>query len=626
MSSIAVRKMSLLFQGHRPFTLLLFFLFVNAYLVSSHLPDGLFVAKTMGLYLAVTFGWFLVAVKFYLSENVKYYAVNYLDIAVLCLLILLPLIHLLTFDIVPLKAVLTQIALGLSYFALKLLSDRIEPQRVMRSFIHVALFILVIGIVVAFLQYFGYLPSYYPSLGITGMFFNPGPFAIFIAGFAVAVYAVILIEITTRNYFSVTLLGVLFISCLFFLIKSDSRSAWVGTGSSLAIVSLLFAKARPNARFFFILRNRIFLLSSGILSLPVAYWLYFLKEESAKGRNIIWGSAWSLIRDHWFCGIGTGNFAATFIYYQGQYLRECGTRTDAILAGDTRFAFNDLLQLAAETGLTGTVLYIVILYFLIRQLRGAWQLAVKKKWCLLAFLSFTAILVVMMVAGQTAYPLQVISIAIVFWGSIAVFSVVLSGKRNQIAVNLSGHGTAVAAAVIGLICFYCSCQQMGTYLRWEILRAETHQSAANKIQAMLAFHGVDTDALYLQELAKLYMVRAEYGQAIPFLEKAIRLSPEKELYYDLGTCYEKCHQKRKAHDAFLLVKEAIPNLVKPRYLMAMLEYNTGDKKAFLSAADAALSFEPKIVTSEVAYMRYQLRMLKDTVLKKESRNSAVVPE
>ena len=57
------------------------------------------------------------------------------------------------------------------------------------------------------------------------------------------------------------------------------------------------------------------------------------------------------------------------------------------------------------------------------------------------------------------------------------------------------------------------------------------------------------------------------------------------------------------------MQQAIPNLLKPYYLIAMMHYDNGDVKTFKAKAQEAIDFSPKINNIEVMEMKQRLRQL-----------------
>ena len=110
----------------------------------------------------------------------------------------------------------------------------------------------------------------------------------------------------------------------------------------------------------FIVRALIF----GLLLLALgsaAYcgkFLYELKPMSASGRVLIWKVSAEMFRKNPVSGVGFGNFANSYNWYQANYfVSGKGTIVNKMTAGQIRHAYNWYLETAAEFGAFGLLVF-----------------------------------------------------------------------------------------------------------------------------------------------------------------------------------------------------------------------------------------------------------------------------
>jgi len=258
------------------------------------------------------------------------------------------------------------------------------------------------------LQLWGYYPSHHNLFKLTGSFFNPGPYAGYLASVFPAALGFWLFSIgissekinpaaskinkilycgfdkvnawinkaglTTRkfeagnhqknlmhdivNYLAVIAL----ISIILVLPASRSRAAWLAvlgaSGYLFAIKYKDYFKKWFNLSFaikFSLIIFTVAILSSGLTG------VYLMKKNSADGRLLVWKITANMIADHPVTGTGMDGFKAYYMDYQAEYFRQNPDSDEAVVAGDANYAFNELLQQTSEHGFVGGFLLVLVI-------------------------------------------------------------------------------------------------------------------------------------------------------------------------------------------------------------------------------------------------------------------------
>ena len=230
--------------------------------------------------------------------------------------------------------------------------------------------ILVAGIAVfglyecaiGLLQLYGLERSNHVVFQITGTFFNPGPYSIYVAtmlavclAYCYKRYRIYSLRNHIGGKICVHLAGSLLVllcaaGCIVGLITLPatlSRTAFVALA---AVLLILFGRRNPRL-----------LLAVMVLALVLGAGLYLLKKDSADGRLLMWIVSLRAICGHPVFGSGIGGFQKAFSDSQKDFFMVNPDSSFASVSGTLEYAFNDFLEVCVEQGLVGMLLFISII-------------------------------------------------------------------------------------------------------------------------------------------------------------------------------------------------------------------------------------------------------------------------
>jgi len=233
------------------------------------------------------------------------------------------------------------------------------------------------------LQLLGYLQSYHSKFNITGSFFNPGPYAGFLVctwSLSLGMYLfkeVVIHQVYTgfnisskikkrlikRLFTIVPLLGVLSTS----LVIPATRSRAALLALVIAGFALLAIKYRNYLK---LLKNSskpkkyLSLLFFTIICSAIFFKGYQYKQASANGRLLIWKISKNIIVDSPFFGVGFDNFKAHYMNYQANYFSENKNSAEIAIAGNSKYAFNEFVQVTVENGIIGFAVFLFLVYLI----------------------------------------------------------------------------------------------------------------------------------------------------------------------------------------------------------------------------------------------------------------------
>ncbi len=190
------------------------------------------------------------------------------------------------------------------------------------------------------LQLFGIKESNNIFFNITGSFYNPGPFGCFIAmTFPLFIY----ISYRSGNRWILLIARLVVLLDVLVISASLSRTAWLACimGSVVAFND----KVKP-----FLKRIDAVILII-FISMVCLLGAFVLKEDSAKGRILMWKVAVLAINSNPFEGVGWKNVGGAYGDAQEDYFStECRSEEERQIADAPRYVFNEYLQIAIAFG------------------------------------------------------------------------------------------------------------------------------------------------------------------------------------------------------------------------------------------------------------------------------------
>lgn len=321
------------------------------------------------------------------------------------------------------------------------------------------------------LQLWGYYPSNHGIFRMTGNFFNPGPFAGYLAAVfplslgiylwglpfrnsgisrfceKVAVYSKTIKSGTSRklaefhfiNSFRFSksttgeqekepgfnsqtiftvIAGLSTIGLGLVLPASRSRAAWLAVAvSSVYLLSIKYRWRESVTAYLNTKAKKIaFFLGLTLFVFLTVAGLYFFKKGSADGRLLIWKVSAKMIQDKPLLGHGTDGFAAKYMNYQAEYFSPNPEIQAANQADNVSYPYNEFLKILVEKGFLGFLIAVGLIYALFfgKNVR-------IKEWQVLRVILSGGIISTVVFA-QFSYPSEILPIKMVFVMFVAVLA------------------------------------------------------------------------------------------------------------------------------------------------------------------------------------------------------------
>jgi len=565
------------------------------------------------------------------------------------------------------------------------------------------------------LQLWGYYPSHHNLFKLTGSFFNPGPYAGYLASVFPAALGFWLFSIKiaskNKNPSSSKIIGVLnrglkivtawlnksglkikkverkshqqnlineiinylviiaLISIILVLPASRSRAAWLAVLGASAY--LLIVKYRGYLKEWFNLsfaiKFSLIIFTVAILSLGLTG-LYLMKRNSADGRLLIWKVTAKMIADYPVTGTGMDGFKAHYMDYQAEYFRQNPDSDEAMVAGNANYAFNELLHQTAEHGLAGGFLLALVFMTALFQPPGSKSSKINYYMYnnnyeeIDKYLSTIskAVLISIVIFSMFSYTEKILPIKTVMVLSLAYLSrnmqrihsfqlpfrnkssalfkankkiyssdsersadsiseiIYKNAKNIESAVNsdiIREYIIKVIFTVIAVLIIFYGIgfinSQAGALKSWRyafsIYNMGAYKQSTKEYEKVLPILQHNGD--FLTNYGKALSMAGKHNKAIKILQEASDFFPNTVVYTALGDSYKATGQNLKAEDAYLHAWYMNPVRFYPKYLLAKMYDETGQKKKAKEIATELLKKEIKVESTAVKEIKEEMQKI-----------------
>ena len=456
----------------------------------------------------------------------------------------------------------------------------------------------LIQVILTSLQLSNYTTSNNKYFAFTGCFLNPGV----LAGFFVSTLAPLfvgymgVIREKLSSYFTITYLldNIILIICVLVFgvtILTSSRAACSAIVVFLLLLYFPMIKYKVS-KITNIYKGLLFLTFSLIAILTVIY-VYLLKKDSANGRWLIWCSTFDMIKDVPFTGVGYDGFKSFYMNYQAMTLREDYAQRYKSIAGETIYAFNDLLQLFAENGVfIGASVIILVILLVKTKIEDNNKLAELSKYNLVSIAVFSLF----------SYPSTILLIKI----NVLFYIAILAKYHKNIIIFRVSLGSIYARTIqlgvwgIGLffivVFWKKNSNLINDFHTWNEAREAYNNS--DYVGAIEFFREIyptfSKDGDFLMQYGKALELNGEHLEALKYLEPAALFHNTYFLQCAIGDAKKGINHIAEAESCYMLASSMIPARFYADYLLAHLYYETGQKKKARSISEELLSKRIKI--------------------------------
>lgn len=523
------------------------------------------------------------------------------------------------------------LGLGVLYIILRTLP--------MKTFVWLLLVIIISGVIQAIygnLQLLGYYSSNHSGFKLTGSFFNPGPYA----GFLTTVWPLALgiylfkekvieqvhAQISSSSTLVNTLIGYVFeyipllgiISIVLVIPATHSRGAWLAVLlSSLVLLEFRYHFIKNTLEKINKTKKVALIIFTFCVLFTGVFGIYHFKKGSADGRLFIWKVTSEIIKDSPITGVGFDRFKAHYMNYQADYFVKHGETTEALVADNTYYAFNEWLQFIVENGFVG-FLFLLMLILVIFKLR------IHKK-LRFSYLIMCSVLMSTSIFAMVSYPLQIVPIKLILVVSLAILGTIDFIKHPIFSISSKYKKYILRAGKLALFALgIITISKSLSYTRTLEQSFKTWQNALTTYQYSdyegaieeykKGYPILKKDGDFLMNYGKALSMNMQNKQAVQILEEAKQHLNTTIIETALGDVYKGTKQYKKAEVAYQHAANMIPIRFYPEYLLAKLYDESDQKDKAIAMAKTILKKEIKIPSTAIKEIKAEM---KNILIKKE---------
>jgi Lipid A core - O-antigen ligase and related enzymes len=489
------------------------------------------------------------------------------------------------------------------------------------------------------LQIYDVLPGFNKFFKLTGTFFNPAPYALYLAAIFPLALGTLLSDSASKPeknksvnsstsflhslvpsfqyYLALATVVTIIVVLPFTLI----RAAWLGAiVGGLVVLQYKYHYLQRIKNFLNSRGKRIIAIGLGVfftaLNISGAY---YLKKESTHGKLLIWEITLGKITQKPISGYGVGRFEAEYNNWQAEYFQHHPEEINgpkSLNVGDTRYAFNEYIETFAELGAIGLFLLLVLITVFSSQ-----KLAIEKEQAPLIKPIFNiskAALISLLCCALISFPFYSLPTLIYFFLLLAI----ISSLSKNLSYNFTltpGKGSVyfikpifcIILLSISVFSFNTAKKRYYAYYAWD--KADFLYSNENYKDACQYFASINFilqyNGSYLRYYGKTLNQNKLYSKSIAILESARHFTSDEILYCALGEAYKNLNRYSEAEAAYKQATFVAPYKFYPLYQLANFYNETGQNEKARNIAENILTKKIKIKSSAIEEIQHSMKEL-----------------
>jgi len=240
-----------------------------------------------------------------------------------------------------------------------------------------------------------------------------------------------------------------------------------------------------------------------LMLLPFAFFLYFVKKDSADGRLLIWRVCADLIAEKPLLGWGTDGFSAHYMPYQARYFALHPNSDYSLLADNINHPFNEFVLVTVNYGFIGLILLCVMVGWFFSKI-----LSIKDRYMRVA----CAMALSLLVWSLFSYPYR-----IPFVWLITAMLLITAVLPNLIKTKM----LSCLLGILCMCCLYISSRSAIDKIRWLHLQESALNDVETKVlQAYKDLHDeLKNNGDFLYNFGAVLHHRGHYKESLEILRK-----------------------------------------------------------------------------------------------------------
>lgn len=457
----------------------------------------------------------------------------------------------------------------------------------------------LIPVIISLLELLGFIPVNVKGQKICGGLHNQGALSNYLVTLIPFPFTILLLDEKPNKFIKLASILIFILSFILVLITFQ-RTALLAALGSLVFVSFHYKKfitAFKAKLFSSKIKKYITIGLSAILFLFLGFGLYYIKKDSADGRILMWENCIQNVKEKPFFGSGYNSFIKISVEQQINYFTKSNEfNRKAQLADEVNFAFNDYLQMATEVGITGLILFLILISMLFKRGPENNIFIIGSRACLISFL----------ICSLFSYPMQTIQNYLLFFLFLAIIS---SLNEPIIIFNLKLNITFLL--IILTIVILTENLQIKRFIackKWQTAFVESNKAeSTNAIKIYKdIFPVLRYDPNYLFNYGIVLAQTLDFKESTRMFNKCLLIRPSYSLFLNLGKNYENLNNDSLAEITYLKAANLIPQRYIPKYYLFKIYLRAGQTRKANEIAENINNMEFKIYSNEVGFIKSEI--------------------
>lgn len=438
-------------------------------------------------------------------------------------------------------------------------------------------------------QFLGWMPSMNVSFDVTGSFDNPAGIAATLSmGFPIGLN----LFMREKEKRIIVFFGLVLI--IISIVLSGSRTGIL----AIFFSSVVFVFSQRSVMRG-IIRQRAF-IPVLILALPLFFYagfvLYCYKEDSVKGRMLIWSVSANMIKEHPIVGHGAGAFRAKYMDYQAMYFKDYPESSHKLLADNTIHPFNEAVKIAVEFGGIGLLFVFIIVSYLARRL---WILQRDKRRLVLGGMTS------FFVFASFSYPLAYFPV--ILFLLFYLLPVVFAKEKRRINTAC----IMVLRVILAVVCvffLFLIFRQMHYEIKWRriSLRAlNGHTTEVLPLYEELYMTSLKCNPYFLYNYGAELNVAGRFEKSNDILAECMESYKDYDLEMIMGDNYYKSGQINKAIRKYQHASDMIPSRFLPLFHLFEIYREMDRSDLARSVAEKITGKTVKIPSGTISHIKME---------------------
>ncbi len=466
-------------------------------------------------------------------------------------------------------------------------------------------FPFVLALLSSLIALYQIVQSFYlkKPLQVSGFMGNSGAFSSYLA----IISSLMLVFVGSINKFRLKHFYItIIITTIVVILFTQGRASWVAI--SITSVFIAFNIFKKDIKLFTsLLRKYRTVAIAGVLCLIIicSAFIFNMKKDSSNGRVLIWKITTEIIKETPLLGVGFGNFGSVYPLHQANYLKVNKDEPMRFLANDVNHPFNEYLFTAAELGIVGFTLFLVIFSAIVYYKPKSNKLLLASCGGILCFL----------ILALFTYPFKIFSIQFLVFSFVAIISSniiskhILVLKKNILSVFF------IAATFSSFLIFKNELGRFQIEKNWnkknEMTKSSTWETRSRVLSSIYNKNDIENWSILMNYGAEL-VSNKEYHKAIEVLQKSSKYFKTSDLYLNLGVAFENINKLKDAEQAYITAINIVPHKFLPKYRLVLLYDSMGLKHNAKELAKNILRTPAKINSNTVVTIKQEMKNFLNT--------------